>query len=218
MELMSWLPLKSLIAAQGVNQRWRNLLPLSHLLPARRSLLALYLAAITKHSTPQRRNSRQDARFDRALYLATLTKTNKHEALPEEFRVWILEWPNTVMNWFWPGHHYDVAKCLAERYEGKNLSYRKTVLFYCAVREIAAGGSDAQDPERVTTKGVVVWTREDGVTVLLVTGGTKGQEDMKGTVHTRFYGLGPEDEIAGNWLEWLTGTLHEEHWINGYIH
>lgn len=214
MELISWLPLKSLIAVQGVNQKWRDLLPLSPLLPARRSLLALYLVAITHHPTLDRRNSYKDAHFNRASYLAALTRSNDGEALPEEFRVWVLEWPYTVMNWFWPGHHLELFRP-SGLYGTKSLSYRRTSLSRTVVRDIAACGNDKLDSERVMVNGLTVWVGEDGSTVQLVTGGTNGKEYLKGTMHTFFHlGLERENEIVSSWAQWLAGTVHDEHWIH----
>ncbi|KZP07499.1 hypothetical protein FIBSPDRAFT_875427 [Athelia psychrophila] len=105
MEIVTWLPLKSLIAARGLDHRWRHLTSLASILRARRLLLDLYLQAIANAQVVDTIESiRPHLRpFDRPSYVALLEHKNGGVALPEEFRVWLLEWPSAVIGWAWPG-------------------------------------------------------------------------------------------------------------------
>lgn len=74
LEFMSWFPLKSLIAARGVNQSWRHLVLLSSILPARRALLDLYYDVIQTPDFLRTRRGVIDALepFDREQYVDLL--------------------------------------------------------------------------------------------------------------------------------------------------
>lgn len=74
LEMFSFLPLKSLIAARGVNREWRSLVQLSDIPPERRALLELYYDII---QTPYFLASRKAvirslSPFDRAAYITAL--------------------------------------------------------------------------------------------------------------------------------------------------
>ena len=67
------LPLKSLIAVQGVCRHWRTLVHEAHILPARRQLLEVFCAVVsspTAHTRP--RVSAQYCESDREEYLRFL--------------------------------------------------------------------------------------------------------------------------------------------------
>jgi hypothetical protein len=74
LELVSWFPLKSLIAARGVNQSWRHMVSLSSILPARRALLDLYYDVIQTPDFLRTRRQIIDALvpFDREVYVDIL--------------------------------------------------------------------------------------------------------------------------------------------------
>lgn len=104
LEIYEWLPLKSLIAAQGVNRQWRHLVPLADILPARRALLDLYIDFVASPVfLPTRPMILENLRpFDREAYIAIFH--NAGLSLPVEFLVWLLEWPNkAVIGCYWPG-------------------------------------------------------------------------------------------------------------------
>ncbi|THG95702.1 hypothetical protein EW026_g6010 [Hermanssonia centrifuga] len=97
------LPLQSLIAARCVNQRWRNLVPLADLLPTRRKYLDFYLSVVRSPAFQEARRAIHPhlKHFDREEYLRFLTKTS---TAPEEFILWVREWPaSAVCGWMWPG-------------------------------------------------------------------------------------------------------------------
>ncbi|KAF8816401.1 hypothetical protein BYT27DRAFT_7025857, partial [Phlegmacium glaucopus] len=89
---------QSLIASRGVCKEWRRLVPLADLNPHRRRLLDLFDTIINSSFFLQTRpwtvtgNNLQN--FDR----------QQHNKIPEEFRLWILEWPARVaVRCQWPG-------------------------------------------------------------------------------------------------------------------
>lgn len=100
----SHLPLKALIAARGVDRRWKQLVPNADILPARRSLLNLYLRVLASPLFIPTRPwvlSRLQP-FDRKGYLDTLLQ--EHQYLPEDFCLWVLEWPaRAAIRRSWPG-------------------------------------------------------------------------------------------------------------------
>ncbi|KII94394.1 hypothetical protein PLICRDRAFT_426471 [Plicaturopsis crispa FD-325 SS-3] len=120
LEIFAHLPhLKSLIAAQGVSRDWRRLLPLSNIRPARRALLELYMHAVNSPSFLATRATilPHVVPFDREAYLENLCYTP--DTLPEQFRLWILEWPaRATIGRLWPGVEGDEG--LRQRFPGKN--------------------------------------------------------------------------------------------------
>ncbi|PPQ87857.1 hypothetical protein CVT25_009509 [Psilocybe cyanescens] len=104
LHIFSFLELKSYIISHGVCKDWQSLLPLAMLHPIRRRLLALYYKII---NTPHFQNSLSWSLdnlhpFDRQVYIDSLLA--QYPVIPEEFRVWILEWPaRLVIACLWPG-------------------------------------------------------------------------------------------------------------------
>jgi hypothetical protein len=102
MEIFPLLSLNDLIKAQGVSRLWRRLVPLSHLLPARRALL-VYITTINSPAflitRPRLSDNLWD--FDRREYIFKLTEGEY--VLPDEFCLWILEMPaRATIRWIWP--------------------------------------------------------------------------------------------------------------------
>ncbi|KAL4252060.1 hypothetical protein ABKN59_001821 [Abortiporus biennis] len=100
------LCLQSLIRSRGVNRRWRSLVFQSSVDPVRLKLLKLYYHIITKpsfilsraHIVPHIKH------FNREEYLESLPLHSNVSVIPEEFALWILEWPEkAVIGWMWPG-------------------------------------------------------------------------------------------------------------------
>lgn len=127
LHVFSFLELKPYIISHGVCRDWRRLLPLTDMHPPRRRLFALYQKII---NTPQFLNSRswilQNIQpFNRQAYVDTLL--SQYPVMPEEFRIWILEWPNCLaIACMWPGLPFiDCYKGNAARRYGVNwLGYR----------------------------------------------------------------------------------------------
>ncbi|KAF8524485.1 hypothetical protein JB92DRAFT_2881229 [Gautieria morchelliformis] len=106
LQFFSHLPLKGLIAARGVSRRWRQLISHANILPARRALLDLYLKIIASPLFIPTRACIVDRlrHFDRQKYLDKLMRHHRYQDFPEEFRVWVLEWPaRAVIQRCWPG-------------------------------------------------------------------------------------------------------------------
>jgi len=105
------LPLKSLITFRSLNQRIRALTDAfaSQIDPIRRKLLHLYLEVISspaflasRHLFLPSLNDLTD--LDREEYVEgrELMMRDNHR-IPEELRVWLLEWPaKAVTSWIWP--------------------------------------------------------------------------------------------------------------------
>lgn len=113
-EFMMHFPLQTLIAARCVCREWRELVAASPLLPARRALLDLFLD-ITSNARYRNNKARltsdekselagcpkQDKPFDRDEYVRLLLA--QHSYIPQEFLLWILEWPEeVVIGRLWP--------------------------------------------------------------------------------------------------------------------
>ncbi|KAF8555464.1 hypothetical protein OG21DRAFT_1373117, partial [Imleria badia] len=120
--IISFLPLTSVIAARGVSTRWRSLAQTASLLPARKTLLDLYLAAIVHPNFPSfvaalKPHVRE---FDHEAYIADLT--SRGCVLPDVFELWVLEWPSKAVHFLaWPGLAAEVD-LLDERlsFDGRN--------------------------------------------------------------------------------------------------
>lgn len=102
--IQSHMPISTLLTARAVCRLWKSLIPGSHIPPARLRLLNLYLHLIqlpvfhaTRKDTLQRLQP-----FDRERALRLISKGGIE--LPEEFRLWILEWPErAAFAGIWPG-------------------------------------------------------------------------------------------------------------------
>ncbi|KAK7550574.1 hypothetical protein IWX49DRAFT_616447 [Phyllosticta citricarpa] len=104
--IISFLDLKGLIKMRSVSKHWRSLInkyaPNSKVvLPSRYALLQLYdewtgtyaCADTRRYILPQLRY------FDRDEYMSNFPGN-----VPEEFELWIREWPaSAVIGWLWPG-------------------------------------------------------------------------------------------------------------------
>ncbi|KAJ7661392.1 hypothetical protein DFH06DRAFT_1192199 [Mycena polygramma] len=109
LQIFPHCPLKSLIAAHGVSTLWRQFVPLADISPPRRGLLDFYFAIIESPAFQRSRPWLLEnlCPFDREAYIDTLL--DQHDYLPEDFRIWILEWPaKAVIACCWPGlpHKY----------------------------------------------------------------------------------------------------------------
>ncbi|KAJ7249425.1 hypothetical protein C8J57DRAFT_689658 [Mycena rebaudengoi] len=104
LQILPLLCLKSLIAAHGVSQLWRHLVTTTEISAARRELLSLYHSTVHSPAFLESRSwllaSLQP--FDRQSYVDTLL--DQHNYLPDDFRLYILEWPaRATVNCLWPG-------------------------------------------------------------------------------------------------------------------
>src|ERR1700733_14058533 len=112
LHVFSFLTLKSLIFSRSANHKWRQLVPEANIQPARRALLEVYDKVI-KH--PHFLNTRASTlaaltpKFDREAYVANIEASGEMAVVPEEFRIWILEWPEKALfGWVWPELKYEL--------------------------------------------------------------------------------------------------------------
>ncbi|KAJ8521067.1 hypothetical protein ONZ45_g2220 [Pleurotus djamor] len=105
--------LTTLINGRAVCRKWHDLLPLAEIHPIRRALLDLYNQIITEPWFLDGRPwvLKNLTSFDRQGFLDALLA--QYNYLPEEFRIWLLEWPaKAVYYGFWPGlpaYTYDLV-------------------------------------------------------------------------------------------------------------
>ncbi|KAK8246741.1 hypothetical protein HDK90DRAFT_472609 [Phyllosticta capitalensis] len=119
LQILSHLPLTSLIKMHCVSRHWRDLIDSqmesrkSPISSSRRALLQIYLEAVHQpFFLPSRRHILPHVRpFDREAYVAALVQSfnsNMNDCptarLPDDFLTWILEWPSSaVIGMLWPG-------------------------------------------------------------------------------------------------------------------
>ncbi|KAL0952599.1 hypothetical protein HGRIS_006854 [Hohenbuehelia grisea] len=106
LELFTHFPLKTLIAARGVSRTWRTFVEESDINPIRRALLHFYLRIV--HSpwflVSRKWVAENNRSFDREDYMRTLRQYGPGCHIPEDFAMWILEWPaRAVIRCQWPG-------------------------------------------------------------------------------------------------------------------
>ncbi|KAJ7619612.1 hypothetical protein FB45DRAFT_931205 [Roridomyces roridus] len=105
-EIFTHLPLKALVAAEGVCRQWKEFVAVADIYPSRRALFRLYQKIVHDplfHDVDSRPWLWENLRpFDRQAYLDHILA--QHNYIPEDFRLWILEWPNkAVIACAWPG-------------------------------------------------------------------------------------------------------------------
>ncbi|KAJ7137635.1 hypothetical protein C8R46DRAFT_611467 [Mycena filopes] len=104
LQIFPHMHLKGLISARGVSKRWRELISLADIHPARIGLLELYQRTI---HDPRFLDTRpwtlENLRpFDRQAYIDALLA--QHSYIPDDFRFYVLEWPaRAAIACAWPG-------------------------------------------------------------------------------------------------------------------
>ncbi|KDR73002.1 hypothetical protein GALMADRAFT_142699 [Galerina marginata CBS 339.88] len=102
--IFSYLDLRGLIAARGVSREWGTFVAITDIAPVRKDMLDFYDYLLTSPLFFKTRpwvlaNLKH---FNRQAYIAKLTR--QYYSLPEEFRLWVLEWPaRAVVACSWPG-------------------------------------------------------------------------------------------------------------------
>jgi hypothetical protein len=103
--IFSHLNLRGLIAVRGVSQKWRALVPHTEGSPTRMKMLSFYDTLIASPLFLRTRPwvlKNLKASFDRQAFVDKLLR--QYPFLPEEFRLWVLEWPEkAVVGGSWPG-------------------------------------------------------------------------------------------------------------------
>lgn len=162
LHFFSCLPIKSLIASRGVCKGWRRLVPLADLNPNRRRLLQLFDTIINSpfflRTRPWTVNNLQD--FDRQAYVDALLE--QYDKIPEEFRLWILEWPARVaVRCQWPGLPF--VDC-----RGENIEREKGINFLANVPpQLSALIYKDADSVVKHIPGLLIWRADFGTTWLI---------------------------------------------------
>ena len=222
--IFSFLPLKSLIAAQGVDQQWRRLVPLANHPRARKALLELYHTVV---NSPAFEYTRQFilpnlVPFERDDYLAVLAIRcgTLPTLLPDEFRYWVLEWPAlAVIEGTWPGmrnKRWGTRTPSLIRDNSNSLSVcppvTKYLKLWTRIKEQDKNGSFPPNtfnpvPERASVISLEVSQDTTGRKTWLVLGNS--DRDLKGTVHLSGDMIGaPVSQLASSWVEWQRLVLH----------
>ncbi|KAF4611497.1 hypothetical protein D9613_003663 [Agrocybe pediades] len=102
--IFSFLELKPYIISHGVCKKWKQLLPLADIHPIRRRMFDLFYHMLDHprflDTRPWSLKTLQP--FDRKAYIDALL--SQYPAVPEEFRLWIMEWPDRMVPFgMWPG-------------------------------------------------------------------------------------------------------------------
>ncbi|KAJ7154656.1 hypothetical protein C8R46DRAFT_1297191 [Mycena filopes] len=104
LQIFPHMRLKGLISARGVSKRWRELISLADIHPARVGLLKLYQKTVHDPLFLRTRlwTLGNLYPFDRQAYIDALLA--QHNYIPDDFRFWILEWPaRAAIACAWPG-------------------------------------------------------------------------------------------------------------------
>ena len=116
--IQSHMTLTTLLTARAVCRLWNSTIPGSHIPSPRLHLLHLYLRLIRSpafHATRKDTLKRLEP-FDRTRALGMLGKGGVD--LPDEFRLWLLEWPErAAFGNIWPGLKCQLADGDAETFK-----------------------------------------------------------------------------------------------------
>ncbi|KAF4612100.1 hypothetical protein D9613_003634 [Agrocybe pediades] len=120
--VFSFLELKSYIISHGVCMKWQQLLPFADIHPIRRRMFKLFHHMLQHpgflDTRPWPLQTIQP--FDRKAYIEALL--SQYPAVPEEFELWILEWPaRMVIFSIWPGSPFiDYRERTRDQVDGIN--------------------------------------------------------------------------------------------------
>lgn len=153
---LSFMTVECLIFSSLVCSRWRGLARIADVHPTRRRLFNLYRLMMDRPKPDKlaRRYLRQhlDHAFDREAYIHALERQNPVYGLPEEFRMWVLEWPAKLcINGIWPGLPYTNcfmntnATAGESRKYGVNYVARRPPLVSHLPKQAEVGGESAED-------------------------------------------------------------------------
>ena len=220
--ILSYFPLPSLIRARGVCKLWRSVVPGSHIPAFRRGLMQLYLRLLDSPAfLPTRKPIlSQRCPWNREAYLTQLSKE-----LPDDFRCWVLEWPErAILGLVWPGlrhsrNMFSEPDLLCD--SGTNIlpiNILNSVVFHSPSPHMMQAYMFSADLRGET--GVALLIDDafvDGYQrsrILLLTGVCKGV-DMAGRVYRVAGVKGAMDTpIAMSWTEYLEQELaREETWL-----
>jgi len=134
-QILSYCDLSSLIAAIGSYSVWRQSCTLRDVHPTRRRLLDMYLNLVRSKTFLASRACVKKVceRFDREEYIRKMERQRGIVAVPADFRMYILEWPErAVFDSLWPGMplNLDISgSAMLFRRRGRNLLHHDTKHF-----------------------------------------------------------------------------------------
>lgn len=212
LETFQWLPLRSLITAQGVNCQWRRLVPLADIPPARRALFNLYIDFIGSPSfLPSRHAILTTLRsFDREAYVAFFV--DKGLSLPDEFLLWILEWPSkAVFGRSWPGLPPGTLNGLAA---DPQLFEKIQTIHGFPSKKISERDfetkTEEEYPREVAMQALEIASYGCGVSRWIILDGPR--KDLIGTLHcVECCLVDKEHPLPPTWIEWLRREMHYYH-------
>jgi hypothetical protein len=215
-EIVSHLPLTSLVRALGVSRRWRAtpLLPPIH--PIRQSLYNLFLEALCSPGLAKAQHwiDLHLTSFDREHYVACLRQ--QYDCIPPEFEMWILEWPaRAAIGFVWPGlpKYFREEFGWERRYGCNHLASFPPILFRLCVRHLEYSRQIYDTPilviwsgfndycasfllmdQRPSLRGTVFFSAEGE--------GLATPESGDGPEENRL-SLTAEGQSLGTWIPWL---------------
>lgn len=201
------LPLQALIAARGVNHKWRQLAPISDINPIRRRLLHLYDQFITSPAFHVTRPFIQPhlCSFDRTSYVSALP-----ESTPADLKMWLLEWPGrAAIACLWPG--LDSKFNMSEDIFAHRRGTRNCLVSRPSVRrfDLALWGGHAH------VSALEVFDEGNGWKHWVILEGVHRGKDLRGCVYSKIRG---EDGAPGygeyleaeGWLTYLQTEVQQE--------
>jgi hypothetical protein len=194
LDCFSFMELKSLIISRCVCAEWRKFVPQAPLLRERRRLLDLHYGIInTDYFLKTHDCALQHLQpFDRQAYINNFI--SQHPALPDNFRLWILEWPSSVViHSMWPGLPHRLRP--ASR-PGVN---------WLAAPQVSALVYHIGTPDVEFIPGILIWRTSDVATWLIL--------DERPHLFGRVISLStrgrPQDErgfsgtVVADWNNWV---------------
>ncbi|KAL0954131.1 hypothetical protein HGRIS_005272 [Hohenbuehelia grisea] len=219
-DLLPYLPLQSLIATRGVCRAWRHAAELADIHPIRRELLNIYLDLIDRpwflDSLKWPLENLRD--FDRQAYLDTLLA--QYNWLPEDFSMWILEWPaRATFGWVWPGLPSDdfSGETTFHRSSGINTlgimppEVGAVLFVYPRDEEEMPDGNIKKRPDDFVAPALLVWEDPADHQVWLILGedsAYRGKVAFSTDFDVLSLPLGLQGtKAAMNWLQWMRGEI-----------
>ncbi|PPQ95253.1 LOW QUALITY PROTEIN: hypothetical protein CVT26_014944 [Gymnopilus dilepis] len=141
----SFMTVESLIVSSSVCSDWRRLVTLADIHPTRRRFFYLYRIMMDNPRPDERAllymHRNLDYNFDREAYLEALLKQNPNCRIPEEFSIWVLEWPDKLPAIYHLRHgYYTNATGGSSRMYGTNYFALKPPIISRVVERLAHGG------------------------------------------------------------------------------
>jgi len=138
LHIFSFLELKPCIISRAVCKDWQRLLALADIHPIRRRLFNLFLHMLEYPRFMETRSwtTKHLQLFDRQAYVNSLL--SQYPAIPDEFRMWIMEWPGRMaISCMWPGlPMVEFMGATVERNSGVNwMSYCSPMLLSLGYKE-----------------------------------------------------------------------------------